>query len=248
MHTFVFNELKVATEFLGDVSSGHSEFDLANVVHPSLCPLLILLSRLKPSTIASESGDDLDPFLFMPFIRRCSTQSNLRVRILASRALTGLVSNEKLPIVLHNIASELPFVENQLTESPVSSISLHMALSSQHASLNSIHGILLQLSSLLDMNCRDLADFSKKDQILGDLIQVLVTRSWIASPRWCPCPILNASFLRVLDHMLSIARTFSVSKFFYAIRNLLLESSTECLDVEASYGLSYYDPTIAELR
>lgn len=248
LHTFVFNELKVATEFLGDVSSGHSEFDLANVVHPSLCPLLILLSRLKPSTIASESGDDLDPFLFMPFIRRCSTQSNLRVRILASRALTGLVSNEKLPIVLHNIASELPFVENQLTESPVSSISLHMALSSQHASLNSIHGILLQLSSLLDMNCRDLADFSKKDQILGDLIQVLVTRSWIASPRWCPCPILNASFLRVLDHMLSIARTFSMSKFFYAIRNLLLESSTECLDVEASYGLSYYDPTIAELR
>ena len=233
---------------LGDVSSGHSESDLANVVHPSLCPLLILLSRLKPSTIASETGDELDPFLFMPFIRKCSTQSNLRVRVLASRALTGLVSNEKLPIVLHNIASELPFVENQLTESSVSSISLHMALSSHHASFNSIHGILLQLISLLDMNCRNLSDFSKKDQILGDFIQVLVTRSWIGSPRWCPCPILNTSFLRVLDHMLSIARTFSMSKNFSVIRNLLLESSTECLDVEASYGLSYYDPTIAELR
>ena len=233
---------------LGDVSSGHSESDLANVVHPSLCPLLILLSRLKPSTIASETGDELDPFLFMPFIRKCSTQSNLRVRVLASRALTGLVSNEKLPIVLHNIASELPFVENQLTESSVSSMSLHMALSSHHASFNSIHGILLQLISLLDMNCRNLSDFSKKDQILGDFIQVLVTRSWIGSPRWCPCPILNTSFLRVLDHMLSIARTFSMSKNFSVIRNLLLESSTECLDVEASYGLSYYDPTIAELR
>jgi hypothetical protein len=245
LHPFVFNELKVATELLGDMPSGHSESDLANVVHPSLCPLLILLSRLKPSTIASETGDDLDPFLFMPFIRRCSTQSNLRVRVLASRALTGIVSNEKLPIVLLNIASELPCVENQHTASPVS---LDVTQGSRHISLNSVHGLLLQLSSLLDLNCRDLADFSKKDQILGELIQVLVMRSWIASPRMCPCPILNASFLRVLDHTLSIARTCSMSKSFYAIRNLLLESSRECLDIEASYGLSYYDPTIAELR
>ncbi|KAG7985401.1 hypothetical protein I3843_03G024200 [Carya illinoinensis] len=248
LHPFVFNELKVATELLGDGASGHSESDLANVVHPSLCPLLILLSRLKPSTVASETGDELDPFLFMPFIRRCSTQSNLRVRVLASRALTSLVSNEKLPIVLHNIASEFPSVENPLTTSTVSFISLHVTQDSPHASLNSVHGLLLQLTSLLDMNCRNLADFSKKDQILGDLTQVLQRRLWIASPKLCPCPILNASFLRVLDHMLGIARTGSVNKTFYAIRNLLVESSRECLDVEASYGLSYYDPTIAELR
>lgn len=245
LHSFIFNELKVATELLGEMPSGHSESDLAKVVHPSLCPLLILLSRLKPSTIASETGDDLDPFLFMPFIRRCSTQSNLRVRVLASRALTGLVSNEKLPVVLLNIASELPCEEYPNT---ASLDSLHVTQRYPQCSLNSVHGHILQLSSLLDMNCRNLADFSKKDQILGELIPVLVMRSWIASPRMCPCPILNAAFLRVLDHMLSIARTVSMSKNFCAIRNLLLESSRECLDIEASYGLSYYDPTIAELR
>ncbi|XP_062106665.1 uncharacterized protein LOC133818005 isoform X2 [Humulus lupulus] len=248
LHPFFLNELKVATEMLGNGLSEDSKSNLANVVHPSLCPMLILLSRLKPSTIAGEIGDELDPFLLMPFIRRCSTQSNLRVRLLASRALTGLVSNEKLPTVLLNIASELPCVDNQVATALELSISLEKSERHHHVSFNWIHGTLLQLCSLLDINCRNLADFSKKDHILDDLIQILFMRSWIASPRLCPCPVLNTSFLKVLDHMLSIARTCNISRSFHAIRRLLLELSSECLDVEASYGLSYYDPTTAELR
>ncbi|KAG4181992.1 hypothetical protein ERO13_A09G017100v2 [Gossypium hirsutum] len=247
LHPFVFNELKIATELLGDALSGQTESNLAKAVHPSLCPMLILLSRLKPSPIASETGDDLDPFLFMPFIMKCSTQSNLRVRILASRALTGLVSNEKLPTVLLNIASELPQAENQIA-SPVASIPLYLANGAHHVSYNLIHGLLLQLGSLVHVNCRNLADFSRKDQILGDLMKVLAMCSWFASPKRCPCPLLNCTFLQVLDHMLSVAKSCHLSKNLFAIRNLLLELSTECLDVEASYGFQYYDPTIAELR
>ena len=246
MHPFLFNELKVATDLLADGSSEHSEFNLAKVVHPSLCPMLILLSRLKPSTITSETGDALDPFLFMPFIRRCSTQSNLRVRILAARALTGLVSNEKLPVVLLTIASELPCTEKQVKDTTQSS-SFETSDGTRRASFNSIHGMLLQLSSLLDTNCRNLVDFSKKDQILGDLIQVFVNCSWIGSPRSCPCPILIGAFLRVLDQMLSIARTCQTNKSFGAICNLLWELSSECLDLECSQKSSFYDPTAVEL-
>ena len=108
----MFNELEVVTEFLGPASLEDSVSNQGNNLHPSLCPILILLSRLKPSSIAGETRDELDPFLFMPWIRRCSTQSNLRVRVLASRALTSLVSNEKLSSVVLNIASEFPSVEN----------------------------------------------------------------------------------------------------------------------------------------
>ncbi|KAA8530356.1 hypothetical protein F0562_005065 [Nyssa sinensis] len=248
LHPFLFNELKVATKLLRDRSSGHPESNLATVVHPSLCPILILLSHLKPSTISSENGDALDPFLFMPFIRRCSIQSNLRVRVLASRALTGLVSNEKLPIVLLNIASELPCRNNKMTSDPDSAGLFNTTNGTHCASFNSIHGMLLQLSSLLDTNCRNLADFSKKDQILGDLVQVLVMRSWIGIPRLCPCPILNGCFLKVLDNMLSIARTSHISENIGAIWNLLWELSSECLNVEASRGPLFYDPTTAELR
>ncbi|XP_061346165.1 uncharacterized protein LOC133291855 [Gastrolobium bilobum] len=246
LHSFLFNELEVATEFLGPASSGDLESIRGNNLHPSLYPILILLSRLKPSSIAGETGDELDPFLFMPWIRRCSTQSNLRVRVLASRALTSLVSNEKLSSVLLNIASELPCVEN-LVKSATFPVVPCTTNGSYSISFNLIHGILLQLSSLLDINCRNLADNSKMDHIIGELIQILMLRSGIARPTHCPCPILNETFLRVLDQMLNIARTCHMTKHFYSIRNLLLELSAECLDLE-SYGLSYYDPTIAELR
>ncbi|KAI8533921.1 hypothetical protein RHMOL_Rhmol10G0048200 [Rhododendron molle] len=243
LHPFLLNELRVATELLNDTLPQHPESNLAKVVHPSLCPMLILLSRLKPSTIASEAGDTLDPFLFMPFIRRCSIQSNLRVRVLASRALTGLISNEKLPIVLLNIASELPCRENLMASVPV-----NMNDRKPKVSFNSIHGTLLQLNSLLETNCRNLADFAKRDQIIGDLIQVLVPRSWIGKPKLCPCPTINCGFLKVLDNALSIVRTCHVSENIGPIWNLLCELSSECLNVEASNGLSYYDPSVVELR
>ncbi|KAM0055498.1 hypothetical protein Hdeb2414_s0006g00206891 [Helianthus debilis subsp. tardiflorus] len=229
LHPFLYSELKIATEMLTNASPEHVGSNLAKAVHPSLCPMLMLLSRLKPSTIASETGDVLDPFLFMPFIRKCSTQSNLRVRVLASRALMGLISNEKLQVIVLNVATELPSGTNL-------------------ASSNMIHGLLLQLISLLDTNCRNLIDISKKDQILHDLIQILVARSWIGSPNSCRCPTLNTGFLKVLDIMLDISRICHASKSFDAVYNLLQKLSSECLDSEASGGLPYYDPTVAECR
>ncbi|KAL2523103.1 hypothetical protein Fot_27026 [Forsythia ovata] len=247
LHTFLLNELKVATELLLDGSSEHLRSNLKNVVHPSLCPMLILLSRLKPSPITSETGDSLDPFLFMPFIRRCSVQNNFRIRLLASRALTGLVSNEKLQVVLLNIASELPCVENQII-APDSSTSLDLANRTSGASFNSIHGILLQLSSLVDTNCRNLSDSFKKDMILNSLIQILAKCSWIGRPQLCRCPTLNGCFLKVLDNMLSLARTCQTGESIGAIWNLLWELSSECLDLETSDYPPYFDPTISELR
>lgn len=247
LHFFLLEELKIATELLDDGSTRHSESSLAKVVHPSLCPVLILLSRFKPSAIASETGDDLDPFLFMPFIRRCSTQRNMRIRVLASRALTGLVSNEKLPGIIVNIATDLSCLENHC-----SGIAIPHKFSStneaQHTPFNLIHGMLLQLCSLLDTNCRNLVDFSKKDQILSDLIQLLAKCSWIGSPRWCPCPPVNTTFLRVLDHMLSIARGCRSGETFCNIRNLLLELTAESLVLDGSCVLPYYDPAVSELR
>ncbi|GMH05126.1 hypothetical protein Nepgr_006966 [Nepenthes gracilis] len=245
LHSFLFNELKVATELLGDEKS---ELNLASVVHPSLCPVLILLSRLKPSPIASEAGDDLDPFLFMPFIQRCSTQSNLQIRVLASRALTGLVSYEKLQGVLLAVASQLPCLANQREAAPQLDNKFNTAEGSCHASYNSIHGTLLQLSALVDTNCRNLADFMTKDCILDGLIKVLIKCSWIGSPKFCPCPILNSSFLQVLDHMLSIARTCQMITYYDVICCLLFKLSSECLAVEASVGPFFYDPTISQLR
>ncbi|GAB2223343.1 hypothetical protein Droror1_Dr00017484 [Drosera rotundifolia] len=154
LHSFIFSELKLATELLCSETSGSN---LASVVHPSLCPVLILLSRLKPSPIAGEAGDHLDPFLFMPFIMKCSTQSNLRLRVLASRASTGLISNERLQETLVTVASELPFLGKQSETrlafvEPCDSKDI-----SSSVNYNAIHGMLLLLINLLDTNCRNMA-------------------------------------------------------------------------------------------
>ncbi|MCL7023252.1 hypothetical protein MKW94_028758 [Papaver nudicaule] len=241
LHPFLFNELKVATELLEDELSDHSKFNMGKVVHPSLCPILILLSRLKPSAVSCDAEDDLDPFLFMQFVRRCSTQSNLKVRVLASRALTGLVSNEKLPMVLQDIARGLPISRKQTLNNSTSSGS------PQFVSSNAIHGMLLQLISLLETNCIYLVNNSKKDHTLDELIQVLLTRSWIGTPRFCPCSLLSTSYLKVLDYVLGIVRTCRISNCFGDMRGLLLQLSSECLDVNELHGSEFYDPTRSEL-
>ncbi|XXG70625.1 hypothetical protein AAC387_Pa07g0062 [Persea americana] len=252
LHHFLFNELKIATESLGNGCSQHTELNMLKVVHPSLCPVLILLSRLKPSTISSEAEDALDPFIFMRFISRCATQSNLRVRVLASRALTGLVSNEKLESVIQIIASGLPHGTNHMptlgaTNSDIFVNGVDIVIL-HGASLNSVHGILLQLLALVDTNCRNLIDVSKKKRILGELIKVLEKCKWIGSIQSCPCPTINSSYLQVLDHMLGIARTCGINRLVVTIRSLLLDLSSQCLDKQVSYRLSFYDPTRVELR
>ncbi|KAJ0975282.1 hypothetical protein J5N97_017247 [Dioscorea zingiberensis] len=241
---------------LGDGLSRPVEY-ITKAIHPSLCPILILLSRLKPSLISSETQDALDPFLLVPFIQMCATQSNFRVRVLASRALTGLVSNEKLVSVLSEIVHCLPNGRNQMNmAADVSVIPASVSSkfdggetkTSRPISFNSVHGALLQLSSLLDINCRSLPDTTKKDQILGDLVQVLLKCAWIGSMKTCPCPTLNASYLHVLDQMHGIARSYVGSQHITAIRILLLELSSEYLGMEKSHGLAWHDPTKDDLR
>ncbi|CAN6484617.1 unnamed protein product [Victoria cruziana] len=180
LHSFIFDKLKAAIEWIGDVNQQHPGHNMAGVVHPSLCPILILLSRLKPSVIGSDNNSSLDPFVFMPFVRQCATQNNQHIRVLASKALSGLVSNEILPAVLLYVASGLPCgrsvrsVPGCTCMAPISfGISKEIEVGKPHvASSNAIHGILLQLCSLIDVNCRNLADDNKKDHIVaGDQCQ-----------------------------------------------------------------------------
>lgn len=257
MHSFLLSELKIATDLLGDGCSSYLESNIAKAIHPSLCPILILLSRLKPSATSSGADDALDPSLFIPFIQRCETQSNLRVRVLASRALTGLVSVEKLQTVICSVGHDLPHERRQLAiPSEAASLNLYQSGTASNGfgnastctiSFNSIHGLLLQLSSLLDNNCRDLTDLSMKEEILGELIDVLFHCNWIGRTRSCSCPILNSSYIHVLDLMLDISKSYT-SQHTPRIRCLLLQLSLECLDEDKNPLLAWYDPTIVELR
>jgi hypothetical protein len=156
LHPFLSSELKVATELLSDGVSRNLESHIAKAIHPSLCPILILLSRLKPSPISCGTEDPLDPFLLLPFIQKCATQSNYRVRVLASRALIGLVSNERLQYVVIDILDHLPCGSrevaahsSQCSDPPVSANMENGKPWPAKFSFNSIHGLLLQLCYLI---------------------------------------------------------------------------------------------------
>ncbi|WVZ94889.1 hypothetical protein U9M48_040721 [Paspalum notatum var. saurae] len=247
-------ELKIATEQLADGVSSDLESHITKVIHPSLCPILILLSRLKPSPISCGTDDSLDPFLLLPFIQRCATQSNFRVRILASRALTGLVSNERLQYVVSDILDNLPHGNHetmahsfQRSDSLVSANMGNGNVLLPSMSFNSVHGLLLQLAALLDNNFRVLTDSSKKDQIIGLLLEVLSRCSWLGCTKLCSCPVVSTSYLRVLDHMLDVART-GKSRHTEVIQAMLLKLSSQCLTNTASTQYAFSDPTRIELQ
>uniref|UniRef100_A0A0E0LRQ5 Uncharacterized protein n=1 Tax=Oryza punctata TaxID=4537 RepID=A0A0E0LRQ5_ORYPU len=252
LHPFLLSELKVATGLLADGLSSNLGSQIAKAIHPSLCPILILLSRLKPSPISRGTDDSLDPFLLLPFIQRCATQSNYRVRVLASRALIGLVSNERLQHVVGDILHNLPCGSHEVVAHRALCLSADMGngnstLPAKSFSFNSIHGLLLQLSSLLDNNFRALTDSTKKDQILSQLIEVLSKCSWLGSVKICACPVVSTSYLRVLDLMLDVART-GKSGHTAAIQTLLSELSYQCLNNGTSTHYAFHDPTQIELR
>jgi thyroid adenoma-associated protein len=147
---------------------------------------------------------------------------------LASKAITGLVSNEKLHEVITNVLAYL--AKDQLV-----------------LPFNSIHGLLLQLYSLLDSNCRGLSDLLKKDLIVSDVTQVLSTCLWLGNGT---CPLVSSSYLRVLDLLLGISRTISGgSRVTATVQSLLFELSAQHLDVEISEVLEImHDPTKIEMR
>uniref|UniRef100_A0A0A9CMZ2 Uncharacterized protein n=1 Tax=Arundo donax TaxID=35708 RepID=A0A0A9CMZ2_ARUDO len=123
----------------------------------------------------------------------------------------------------------------------------NLLLFSKSLSFNSIHGLLLQLSSLLDNNFRGLTDSNKKDQILDQLVEVLSRCSWLGCTGLCSCPVVSTSYLRVLDLMLDVART-GKSRHTEVIQTLMLELSSQCLNNATSTPYAFRDPTQIELR
>ena len=85
LHPFLLSELASAATALE-----------RGAVHPSLYPILAVLSRLRPSRVNTRDNRTLDPAAFIPLVRRCSRGRPLAVRAAAARALAPLVSPEKV--------------------------------------------------------------------------------------------------------------------------------------------------------
>lgn len=257
LHPFLLEELLCATEQLEEsVSQSWSGSNLGKSLHPSLGAVLMILSRFKPSTISSGSEDWLNPSAFMPYVRRCATQRNLKVRILASKALAPLVSSENLLKLLLDIASGLPRAGSQTTNNEVVN-SAPRALARfdnvnpscrASVSFNAIHGILLQMDSLLSTNCMIIPDVAEKHQIVSALLPMLQSCSWLGSVKLCSCPMVISVYLKVLEDLLKIEETCPSGSHVSTIQNMLIYLSSECLDASVGCKTEVFDCTRTDLR
>ena len=255
MHSFLLKELQNATSELNDI------FDciqaprtiLKRTLHPSLAPILIILSRLKPSNINSGTGDWLSPSAFMPYVCRC-----MKVRILASRALAPLVESDMLPCVLHELASFLPMQLHSVPQRSMKHSYIFKTLSdhpkvlddiqaspSRPPSYNTIHGVLLQIHSLLIENCATLPPNSGLRNEVVSMLSPIIMK--IDKRKIFHCPMVGVAFLEVLQSLAKIENSCGSE---YVLWDILIQTSAQILDNphDSVLNQSTWDSTLVSLR
>ncbi|CAM6124686.1 unnamed protein product [Calypogeia fissa] len=262
LHPFLLQELQEATWQLEHGAGAGS--GMGSLLHPSLGPVLIILSRLKPSFINSDVEDWLNPSAFIPYVSQCATQRNLHMRVLASKALAPLVSAKDLPTVILQLAQSLPLsasvtggeliiVEDKLVFNAANSGTngSHMTGIYQACSFNAIHGILLQMCTLLSSNCTSLFDIDQRCKLVSQVSQAVKERLWLGSIRFCSCYMVTGSFLDMLVGLLSLAQLceekLSNPELINHLQVLLGVLSCECLD-DCTEDLNWQDSTKVGLR
>lgn len=150
LHPFLLAQLGEAAAALngGDGSSSGQE------VHPSLFPVLVLLSRLRPSQLSRLVGcsssssleeQRLSPAAFAPLLQRCAAARPAAVRQLAAASLPPLLPPTRQPAVAAELAEDIAEAV-----AGAAAAARGGAAAALRPSFNTLHGQLLQLRALLD--------------------------------------------------------------------------------------------------
>ncbi|XP_075976774.1 thyroid adenoma-associated protein homolog isoform X2 [Anticarsia gemmatalis] len=143
------------------------------VLRPSLYPILLLLARLYPSSLEG-TVSNLKLVAFIPHVLSCGASSVLKTRQLAAKAMVPLISPEHYISHIHSMFSLL----------------------TPSISRNYCHGILLQLSRLLDARPEGLEHL--------DVVQGAVEGTlWILQQgiSGTPCYLIVDEYVQVLNLM-----------------------------------------------
>ncbi|XP_074661192.1 tRNA (32-2'-O)-methyltransferase regulator THADA-like [Tubulanus polymorphus] len=139
-------------------------------LHPALYPVLMILGRLLPSTLEGTTTS-VNVSAFIPYVIKCAGSSVYKTRVMAARALRPLVFTDRIMLLLTQLAQLLP------------------ALETEKIAQNNIHGILLQMSSLL--NQLPTSDIPSENSILSHVHKA----RWILSQS---CYVTRSAYLHVM--------------------------------------------------
>lgn len=106
------------------------------VLHPSLYPMFLLLSRLRPSL--EESTENNSVSAFVPYVKKCFTMIHHMARSIGARALEPLIPSHLVKECVLELIASLP---SQI---------------SQIESQNQLHGLLCQINRFVTTSFKEL--------------------------------------------------------------------------------------------
>ncbi|XP_071447659.1 tRNA (32-2'-O)-methyltransferase regulator THADA isoform X2 [Hetaerina americana] len=188
LYDFILEELKVASVAApsGDFSCDQQ---LTPCIHPSLFPLLVLLSRLYPSSLEG-TDSNMQLSAFIPPLKFCLKSKIYKIRELTARAIVPLIASNVYITHLNEAFNEVVSIE---------------------VDQNYLHGVLLQISMLLlevpypQKETRECLSKSV-DFWVSPSVKILTDGPQIN------CMVKEA-YVRVLRHLLLISSS-SVNSFF----------------------------------
>jgi len=200
LHGFLLTQLQEAAQQLqpaGGAASSHQ------AVHPSLFPVLVILSRLRPALVLDTNSSRpergaISPAAFVPIVQQCAAAAAYTVRQLAATALVPLIPAVELGARCEEVARQLPPAGQPIL--------CH----------NALHGRLLLLQALLQAPCSDASDAGSGGSgpvggsavgapaLAARLAPLLQPSLWLASPE-CSCAPIRLAYLCALQPLLAAA-------------------------------------------
>jgi len=184
LHPFLLGKLREALAGLRAAEEGaagggdHGALVAGGGIHPCLYPVLILLSRLRPSFHSrdlSAAGADRSPAAFIEPVASCASASHMAVRVLAAKSLAPLVS----------LAEALPLTESLLARLP------SRAGEAPAGGWDGVHGTLLMLEQLIDGAAGAGGDAAARE-LCAAAVRGAAGRSFLGSPDTAPGPVCQA--------------------------------------------------------
>ncbi|GAB5035431.1 Hypothetical protein NocV09_02600720 [Nannochloropsis oceanica] len=220
----------------------------AVTTNPSLFPLILLLSRLRPPSeqlAEDETSSALDLSLkeCLPSVAQCACLPDGLMRLTAARAFASLVGPSRAPLVVAALVSALP-------SSPLSSSCDGRASASLDC--NVLHGILLMTNALLrgtisvtrrlyhenteDREVKMLLSYLAPLFSAGKGVHVWEEKTWLAGPTMT-CPPVREEALQMFLHFHHLFALFEQQQQHqyqqqqFLLHEILSNSLTDLLDI-----------------
>jgi hypothetical protein len=194
-----------------DVNKESGNKSILNKVHegglnPSLYPLLLLISKLRTSFVASVTSSDfindrnVDLSLFIPLILSCSNQKVHYAREMAAKAFVSLIPIIEVPKQVCDILKKILASASIFRESGDGyGVCKTLTSNEMHGYLLLVHGMLRNLSRQLQSSLGDNKSFFRGilSEINENCIHLLA--NLVSSLSSIICPPIHTVFSRVLN-------------------------------------------------